>query len=67
MSCSRPIDVLGRVLGPLVRLPDLDHPPDQPGCFGADVAADERISAEELRLIVERAASRGSSRPRRSR
>jgi putative hemolysin len=58
MSSSRFIDVLGVVLGPLVgfltwttrRISRL---------FGADVAADERISAEELRLIIEQGGEQG--------
>ena len=58
MSTSRFIDVLGRVLGPLVtfltwttrRISRL---------FRADVAADERISAEELRLIIEQGGEQG--------
>jgi putative hemolysin len=58
MSTSRFIDVLGAILGPLVgfltwttrRISRL---------FGADVAADERISAEELRLIIEQGGEQG--------
>jgi putative hemolysin len=58
MATSRFIDVLGSVLGPLVgmltwttrRISRL---------FGADVAADERISAEELRLIIEQGGEQG--------
>ena len=58
MSTSRFIDVLGKVLGPLVafltwttrRISRL---------FRADVAADERISAEELRLIIEQGGEQG--------
>jgi putative hemolysin len=58
MSTSRFIDILGAVLGPLVgfltwttrRISRL---------FGADVAADERISAEELRLIIEQGGEQG--------
>ncbi len=58
MSTSRLIDILGSVLGPLVgfltwttrRISRL---------FGADVAADERISAEELRLIIEQGGEQG--------
>jgi putative hemolysin len=58
MSTSRFIDLLGTVLGPLVgfltwttrRISRL---------FGADVAADERISAEELRLIIEQGGEQG--------
>ena len=58
MSTSRLIDLLGVVFGPLVgfltwttrRISRL---------FGADVAADERISAEELRLIIEQGGEQG--------
>ena len=58
MSTSRFIEILGTILGPLVgfltwttrRISRL---------FGADVAADERISAEELRLIIEQGGEQG--------
>ncbi len=58
MSTSRFIDFLGVIFGPLVgfltwttrRISRL---------FGADVAADERISAEELRLIIEQGGEQG--------
>ena len=58
MSTSRFIDLLGTIFGPLVgvltwttrRISRL---------FGADVAADERISAEELRLIIEQGGEQG--------
>jgi len=58
MSTSRLIDFLGVIFGPLVgfltwttrRISRL---------FGADVAADERISAEELRLIIEQGGEQG--------
>jgi putative hemolysin len=58
MSTSRFIDILGTLFGPLVgfltwttrRISRL---------FGADVAADERISAEELRLIIEQGGEQG--------
>ncbi len=58
MSTSRFIDVLGKLFGPLVafltwttrRISRL---------FRADVAADERISAEELRLIIEQGGEQG--------
>ncbi|MEX1169827.1 MAG: hemolysin family protein [Chloroflexota bacterium] len=58
MSTSRFIDFLGTVFGPLVgfltwttrRISRI---------FGADVAADERISAEELRLIIEQGGEQG--------
>jgi len=58
MTTSRFIDVLGTFFGPLVafltwttrRISRL---------FGADVAADERISSEELRLIIEQGGEQG--------
>jgi putative hemolysin len=58
MTTSRLIDVLGKLLGPLVafltwttrRISRL---------FGADVAAEERISSEELRLIIEQGGEQG--------
>jgi putative hemolysin len=58
MATSRFIDFLGTILGPLVgfltwttrRISRL---------FNADVAADERISAEELRLIIEQGGEQG--------
>ena len=58
MTFSRLIDVLGRVFAPLVafltwttsRISRL---------FRADVAADERISSEELRLIIEQGGEQG--------
>jgi putative hemolysin len=58
MSTSRLIDFLGVIFGPLVgfltwttrRISRL---------FDADVAADERISAEELRLIIEQGGEQG--------
>jgi len=58
MSTSRLINLLGRLFGPLVafltwttrRISRL---------FGADIAADERISAEELRLIIEQGGEQG--------
>ncbi len=58
MSTRQFIDVLGVVFGPLVgfltwttrRISRL---------FGADVALDERISAEELRLIIEQGGEQG--------
>jgi magnesium and cobalt exporter, CNNM family len=58
MSTARLMEVLGSVFGPLVtvltwvtrRISRL---------FGADVAADERISSEELRLIIEQGGEQG--------
>ena len=58
MSTSRLLEVLGTIFAPLVgfltwttrRISRL---------FGADVAADERISSEELRLIIEQGGEQG--------
>ncbi|HEY7523906.1 MAG TPA: hemolysin family protein [Candidatus Limnocylindrales bacterium] len=58
MTTSRFIDLLGRLFGPLVgvltwttsRISRL---------FGADVGAEERISSEELRLIIEQGGEQG--------
>jgi putative hemolysin len=58
MSTSRLIEVLGTIFAPLVgfltwttrRISRL---------FGADVAAEERISSEELRLIIEQGGEQG--------
>jgi putative hemolysin len=58
MSTARLMEFLGSVFGPLVtvltwvtrRISRL---------FGADVAADERISSEELRLIIEQGGEQG--------
>ncbi len=58
MATSRLIDLLGVIFGPMVafltwttrRISRL---------FGADVAADERISSEELRLIIEQGGEQG--------
>ena len=58
MATSRPLEILGTIFAPLVgfltwttrRISRL---------FGADVAADERISSEELRLIIEQGGEQG--------
>jgi putative hemolysin len=58
MATSRFLEILGTVFGPLVtvltwvtrRIARL---------FGADVAAEERISSEELRLIIEQGGEQG--------
>jgi putative hemolysin len=58
MTMSRSIDVLGTVLGPLVAF--LTWSTRQISrLFGADVPADERISSEELRLIIEQGGEQG--------
>jgi putative hemolysin len=58
ITMSRAIDVLGTVLGPLVAfLTWSTHHVSR--LFGADVPADERISSEELRLIIEQGGEQG--------
>jgi putative hemolysin len=55
---SAPIDVLGRVLGPIVRLlTGVTRTITR--AFGADVTKEAQISAEELMLIVERGGEQG--------
>ena len=58
MSTSRLIDALGRLFSPLIAfLTFVTRAISR--LFGADVAADERISAEELRLIIEQGGEQG--------
>ena len=58
LAASRPIDVLGRILGPLVALlTAITRAVTRP--FGADVSKESQITAEELRLIVERGGQQG--------
>ncbi len=58
MSTSRLIEVLGVLFGPLVAF--LTWTTRQVSrLFGADVAAEERISSEELRLIIEQGGEQG--------
>ena len=59
LALSRPIDFLARVLGPLVARPDGHHPRGSRALFGADVTPRPQITAEELRLIVERGGEQG--------
>ncbi len=55
---SRPIDVLGRVLGPIVGLlTGITRAITR--MLGADMAPEAQISAEELKLIVERGGEQG--------
>jgi putative hemolysin len=55
---SRPVDVLGRLLGPIVAvLTAITKTVTR--AFGADVTAEAQISAQELRLIVERGGEQG--------
>ncbi len=58
MALARPVDLLGRLFGPLVNALTaitrwISH------AFGADVSRDAQISAEELKLIVERGGEQG--------
>jgi putative hemolysin len=58
LAVAGPIDVIGRILAPLVALLTaitrlLTRP------FGADVSTESQITAEELRLIVERGGQQG--------
>jgi len=58
LAVSRPIDVLGRIFGPLVALlTAITRAVTRP--FGADVSKESQITAEELRLIVERGGEQG--------
>jgi putative hemolysin len=58
MRTSRLIDLLGRLFGPLVAL--LTWTTTRISrLFGADVGAGERISSEELRLIIEQGGEQG--------
>jgi putative hemolysin len=58
MTFSRLIVLLGRIFGPFVAL--LTWTTTRIArLFGADVAADERISSEELRLIIEQGGEQG--------
>lgn len=58
MATSRFIDLLGRMFGPLVGV--LTWTTSRISrVFGADVGADERISSEELRLIIEQGGEQG--------
>jgi putative hemolysin len=58
MSTSRLLEVLGTLFGPLVAF--LTWTTRQISrLFGADVAAEERISSEELRLIIEQGGEQG--------
>jgi putative hemolysin len=58
LTLSRPVDVLARVLGPIVALlTGITRAITR--LFGADVAKEAVITAEELRLIVERGGEQG--------
>ena len=58
LSLSQPIEVIAHVLGPLINfLTGLTR--TVTGALGAKVSADAQISAEELKLIVERGGEQG--------
>jgi putative hemolysin len=58
LTVARPIDVIGRILAPLVAfLTAVTRLLTRP--FGADVSTESQITAEELRLIVERGGQQG--------
>jgi len=58
LSLSQPIEVIARVLSPVISLlTGLTR--SVAGAFGAHVSADAQISAEELKLIVERGGEQG--------
>ena len=58
LSLAQPIDVIGHVLGPVISLlTGLTRA--VAGGLGARVSADAQISAEELKLIVERGGEQG--------
>jgi magnesium and cobalt exporter, CNNM family len=58
LALARPIDLLGRVFAPLVALlTGITRAVARP--FGADVSQQSEITAEELRLIVERGGQQG--------
>jgi putative hemolysin len=58
LSLSRPIDFLGRILGPVVRLLTWVTRTIT-RALGSEVSSDAQITAEELRLIVERGGEQG--------
>ncbi len=58
LAVAGPIDVIGRILSPLVALlTAITRVLTRP--FGADVSTESQITAEELRLIVERGGQQG--------
>ncbi len=58
LAVAGPIDVIGRILAPLVALlTAITRVLTRP--FGADVSTESQITAEELRLIVERGGQQG--------
>ena len=58
LTLARPIDLLGRVFGPLVAfLTGITRAITRP--FGADVSRAAQITADELKLIIERGGQQG--------
>jgi putative hemolysin len=58
LGLARPIDLLGRVFGPLVALlTGITRSVARP--FGADVSREAQITADELKLIIERGGQQG--------
>jgi CBS domain containing-hemolysin-like protein len=58
LTLAGPLDVLGRILSPVVRLLT-GITRAVTGMIGVDVSAEAQITAEELRLIVERGGEQG--------
>ena len=59
LGLARPVDIIGRIFRPLVAAPDRAPRARSRGLFGADVTTEAQITAEELRLIVERGGEQG--------
>jgi putative hemolysin len=58
LAVSRPIDLLGRILSPIVALlTGITRAVTRP--FGADVSKEAQITADELKLIIERGGQQG--------
>jgi putative hemolysin len=58
LTLSRPVDILGRVFGPVVgALTAITRTITR--AFGADVTSEAQITAEELKLIIERGGEQG--------
>ncbi len=58
LALARPVDLLGRLLGPLVAvLTGITRAVTRP--FGADVSRAAQITADELKLIIERGGQQG--------
>jgi len=58
LGLARPIDILGRLFGPLITvLTGITRAVTRP--FGADVTREAQITADELRFIIERGGQQG--------